>query len=112
MTIVGTNISMVRGDTEAMTVACTEDGVARAFVTGDTIYFTVKRSESETEKTLQKVITSFTDGKAHIDIAPADTKTLGVRTYVYDIQVTFANGTVKTLIETSTFELRKEVTYE
>lgn len=112
MTMVGTNISMIRGDTEAMTVACTEDGVARSFVTGDTVYFTVKKSASDTEKVLQKVITTFTDGKALIDILPADTKLLSTKPYIYDIQIVFANGTKKTIINPSVFELTEEVTYE
>ena len=112
MTIVGTNISMVRGDTEAMTVSCTENGVARAFVTGDKVYFTVKKTVSETEKILQKVITTFTDGKAHIDILPSDTKALACKSYIYDIQIVFADGTVKTIIGPSTFDLTSEVTYD
>ena len=112
MTITGTNISMIRGDTEAMTVACTEDGVARSFVTGDTVYFTVKKSVSVTEKILQKVITSFTNGKALIDIRPSDTQSLDVKPYIYDIQVVFANSTKKTVLGPATFELTNEVTYE
>ena len=112
MIITGTNMSMVRGDTEAFTVACTEDGVTRAFVTGDTVYFTVKKTVSDTEKTLQKVITSFIDGKALIDISSADTKTLDTKVYVYDIQIVFSNGTKKTVVGPSVFELTSEVTYE
>ena len=112
MTITGTNISMIRGDTEAMTVACTEDGVARSFVTGDTVYFTVKKSVSDTVKILQKVITNFTDGKALIDILPIDTKTLDAKPYMYDIQIVFSNGTKKTVVGPAVFELTDEVTYE
>ena len=112
MTIYGANISMVHGDTEAMTVSCTEDGVTRPFVTGDTVYFTVKKATNSTEKTLQKVITSFTNGKALIDILPADTQSLDTKTYVYDIQIVFANGTKKTVLGPATFELTEEVTSE
>lgn len=103
---------MIRGDTEAMTVSCTEDGVARSFVTGDKVYFTVKKTTSATEKVLQKLITTFTDGKALIDITPADTKTLDAKSYFFDIQVIFSNGTVKTVLGPATFELTEEVTYE
>ena len=112
MTITGTNMSMIRGDTEAFTVACAEDGVARPFVTGDTVYFTVKKTVSDTEKALQKVITSFTNGKALVDISPIDTKNLDAKPYVYDIQIVFSNGTKKTVISPSVFELTSEVTYE
>ena len=42
-------------------------------------------------------------------IAPEDTKELPFGTYVYDIQVTFANGDVNTVIPRKTFNLLEEV---
>ena len=112
MTIVGKNMSMIRGDTEAINVSLTEDGVARPFVSGDTVYFTIKKYASETEKILQKVIETFTDGKALISILPADTALLKVMPYVYDVQIVFADGTKKTVVGPATFEITAEVTYE
>ena len=106
------NISMVRGDSEALYVSCMENGVAREFVVGDTVFFTIKRNTSTDEKVIQKIVTEFHDGKALVEILPADTKTLPIGRYVYDIQITFANGTVKTVVGPATFEIAAEVTYE
>jgi len=113
MKVKGKDITMIRGDSEVMTVSCVDtDGVAIPLVTGDIIYFTVKQSTGTLTKELQKVITEFTDGKAIIEIIPSDTKLLNFRQYVYDIQLTKANGTVTTIIPSSKFTIEPEVTYE
>ena len=112
MTVYGTKISMVRGDTESITINMTEDSVPKSFVTGDIVYFTVKEHARDTAKILQKIITAFTDGAAVIPITHADTKDLEIGNYVYDIQSTFANGTVTTLVSMSQFVLTAEVTYD
>ena len=111
MTVTGNSLAMVRGDTEAITVSLTEDGVAKPLTTGDTVYMTVKRSVNKTEKVLQKIITAFTDGKALISIAPTDTADLSFGDYVYDIQINLSDGTVKTVVS-STFTIMPEVTYD
>jgi hypothetical protein len=113
MTISGTDISMVRGDTESITLNLTEDAVARALVTGDKVYFTVKKYTSDTTAALQKLVETFTDaGAAVIAIAHADTESMAVGAYWYDIQITFADGTVKTVVGPALFTLTAEVTYE
>ena len=61
---------------------------------------------------MQKIVTEFHDGKALVEILPPDTKTLPIGRYVYDIQITFANGTVKTVVGPAIFEITAEVTYE
>lgn len=113
MKLRGTNIYMIRGDTEMIEVACQDsEGVAVPLVDGDKVYFTVKRNVRETAKALQKVVTVFQDGKASIYIHPEDTKGLDVRAYVYDIQLTRENGSVKTIVPMSKFVLEPEVTHE
>lgn len=113
MKIQGTNISMIRGDTEAIKVSCRdESGTDIPLVEGDIVYFTVKRSTNTEEKTLQKIITEFTDGVALITIFPEDTKELKTGIYYYDIQLNRANGQVKTIIPPSKFTINAEVTYE
>ena len=99
------NITMTRGDSESITVRCSVP-----FDTGDTVYFTV-REDAESEISLQKIITDFPGGEAVIGIDPQDTEPLDFGTYVYDIQVTRADGTVTTLIVPSKFKLNEEVTY-
>jgi hypothetical protein len=112
MRITGTNISMVRGDNESITVSLQKDNEVVPFNQGDTVYFTVKQSSSTEEKILQKVITEFDEGNCIIEITPADTKELAFRIYVYDIQLTDANGIVTTIIPCSEFVVEEEVTYD
>ena len=106
MTITGTNISMTRGDSESVTVTCSVP-----FDTGDTVYLTV-REDVESPIAMQKIVDTFGgDGQAVIGIEPADTEGLDFGDYVYDIQLTRADGTVTTLVKVSKFTLEEEVTY-
>ena len=101
------NITMTRGDSESITVICEE----RPFAEGDKITMTVKETEYKKEILFHKNVTEFEDGKAVIEIAPEDTKNLYFAAYVYDIQLTGADGTVTTIIKPAIFELMKEVTH-
>lgn len=107
MTVKGTNLAMTRGDSESITVICTSD----PFESGDMVTMTL-RPDVDEAIALQKVVTEFNDGAAVIGIAPADTSNLTMdMDYVYDIQVTRANGTVTTLVKPSRFTIEEEVTY-
>lgn len=113
MKVDGRNISMIRGDSESITVSCSDtNGNIIPLIGGDKIYFTVKEDEYRTEKIFQKVITEFTDGKAIINILPTDTKDLRFKTYKYDVQLNRGDGYVKTIIPVSNFEILAEVTYD
>lgn len=104
---------VIKGDTDTFTVSCVdEDGVALPFVYGDRVFFTVKASKNTAEKVLQKIVGTFVDGKAIVDILPADTGSLRSMIYVYDVQYSMANGVVKTLVPPSKFVLEGEVTYD
>lgn len=114
MIVSGTNLSMTRGDSESITVSCIDGaGDPVLFVTGDTIYFTIKSDAASTVKILQKVITEFEeDGSAIICIDHADTEECVFKKYTYDIQLTRADGTVTTIVKPATFEITKEVTHD
>mgnify|MGYP000872505127 FL=1 len=113
MEIQGYNISMIRGDTETIKVSCKDaQGVGVPLEDGDTLYFTVKQSVTTERKEMQKVITEFPDGIAYINISHDDTKSMSFRSYYYDIQLTRADGTVKTIIPPSKFTVEGEVTYD
>ena len=113
MKIQGTNISMTRGDSEAIKVSCEDaQGVDVPLEDGDTLYFTVKRSTYTEEKILQKIVTEFTECVALINISPKDTRELKTGAYYYDIQLNRANGLVKTIIPPSKFTINAEVTYD
>lgn len=113
MRIQGTNISMIRGDSEGIKVSCKdENGADVPLVEGDIVYFTVKISTNTENKILQKIVTEFTEGVALITIYPKDTRELRPRIYYYDIQLNRANGQVKTIVPPSQFTINAEVTYE
>lgn len=108
MTVNGINLSMTRGDTESITVS-RADG--EPFVSGDTVEMTV-RKRPESEKILYKKVTEFTeDGKAVIVLNSADTESIPFGGYGYDIQLTFADGTVSTIIKNGSIYFDKEYTY-
>jgi len=113
MKVVQNAISMVRGDTETITIKKTDINDNQvSFSDGDIIYFTIKKSIHDTNKILQKVVTTFIDGNALIEITHNDTKDIIYGTYLYDVQLTDKNGVVTTLIEPSRFYIQGEVTYE
>lgn len=66
--------------------------------TGDKVYFTVKKSY-DSEVILQKIVEEFeANGVAKIRLEPKDTKELELNTYLYDIQLSLADGTVDTVV--------------
>lgn len=102
-------ISMVRGDSEAIYVKCSE----QPFEIGDIIEFTV-RKKVDTEQLIHIIVDEFEpedNNAAYIEIKPSDTSELKFGDYVYDIQLTRANGWVTTVIPTAKFTLKTEVTY-
>ena len=113
MKVVGTNISMTRGDSETITISCwDEDNIFIPLVSGEIIFFTVKENTSTTTIIIQKIINIFTDGKAIIEIVPSDTHELKYKQYVYDVQLVRPINIVTTIIVPSKFTITDEVTYE
>ena len=110
------DLSMIHGDSKALTISCKRGSTVVPLVDGDTVYFTVKRSLDSAEIILQKTVTTFTDGKANIEILPTDKTAFGVlryqTSYVYDVQVNFAAGAVKTVVGPSMFTVFPGVTDE
>ena len=110
--IEGTNLYMIRGDTESISISCKKEGESY-LDNGDTLYFTVKKSTKTKDILLQKIIKAFTeDNRAIIEIEPSDTKNLEFGSYRYDIQLTKFNGEVKTIVIPSNFVIEGEVTYD
>jgi hypothetical protein len=113
MRVVGRTLQMIRGDSESIRVSLTnKDNTPLPLVEGDKVYFTVKINVHSDEKKIQKIISSFTEGVAIINIAPADTKNLIFGDYVYDVQINRADGRVTTVVPPSKFSICEEVTYE
>lgn len=113
MIVSGTNLKITRGDTGAIRVAVSDAaGEAVPLEDGDTIELTVRERLRSPEKILYKKVTEFVYGEALITIHPEDTSNLKFKTYVYDIQLTRANGQVQTIVKPSQFEVGSEVTYD
>lgn len=112
MDISGTTLTMTRGDTETLTVSCTDSrNQPVKFKTGDVVYFSVKENIYDENYIFQKQVLSFThDGKCIVDIESTDTNGLLFKSYIYDLQVKRGNGSVKTLVKPSTLTLTTEVT--
>lgn len=106
-------ITMTRGDTLRLKIDMVRDGEVYEPDDGDVIRFAVKHP------TLNSTKTEYVDVEPLIEIVipndtlllelePNDTKPLGFGRYDYDIQITFADGTVDTFISGS-LKLTKEV---
>ena len=93
-------VKMFKGDTGSITVSISKNGTPYSFVdVDDTVYFSVKKTLDQLTYTLQKTVTTFTDGKAIITILPTDTSSLTPGVYFYDIEYVDVSGVVNTLVE-------------
>lgn len=112
MIVNGTDLSMMRGDSDTLTVSCMEGEAPRPFIPGDTVDLTIKYSTADERPVLRLTATEFAGGNAVFAFAPEATKGLLSGDYVYDVQLTAADGRVCTIIEPSGFVLRGDVTSE
>lgn len=112
MIVNGTNVSMIRGDSESIHIKRYDiNDFPINFENGDTVYFTVKEKPTDSEVLIQKIVQNFNDGSAIIYIDPQDTKNLKFKKYCYDIQLTKGSGEVTTLVPPSDFAVQEEVTW-
>ena len=109
-------ISMVRGDTLIIAVdVLDENGAAYNPAVDDEIIITVREWDENGTIVLQKdqddADVVVVAGGWTIEIEPADTEDWEYIPYVYDIEVTLADGYKQTIIPYAPFTLTKEVTY-
>lgn len=103
------SIHLTRGDTARLLLGSVVNEVTGkdfVFSADDTVTFTVKKTVYDTTPAVQITV----PGGAAIHIRPEDTKELSFGRYLYDIQLTTADGDIYTVIPPTTFELLKEVT--
>ena len=102
-----TTIYLTRGDTfKAIITISNPDGTIYTPKEGDEIRFAMKQN-IEDEECL--IIRDISINDMMLVLYPADTKNLEYGTYVYDIQLTRANGDVDTFITASKLKLTYEV---
>lgn len=102
-------IHLTRGDTARLTIGRAVNvitGKDYVFTAEDELTLTVKKTVMDTSPAVQ----IRAPGGEALHIRPENTKTLAFGKYVYDVQLTTAEGDVYTVIPPATFEILKEVT--
>jgi len=107
-TVQGTTISLTKGDTLRVAVHLVNKDTQLEYTPapGDSLRFAMKKRYSDEECVLLKDIDIET---LELHLEPSDTSDLQVGRYVYDIQLTFENGDVDTVIPRAQFNLLEEV---
>lgn len=112
----GNKIQMTRGDTLRVKVNLTRDGEAYEPAQGDTVRFAMRPAGLNAAQTeyanpicIDKTIPTDT---MILELEPSDTAELGFGKYVYDIEVTFVDGSVDTPIASASLTLTPEVATE
>lgn len=105
----GTTISLTRGDSFSCSVKIYSSGGKSIYTPNenDKIKFTVKTGYDEDDEVLIRKNISPTD--LTLSINPQDTKSLNYGTYVYDIELTTADGRVDTFITKAKLKITEEV---
>ncbi|HWS31055.1 MAG TPA: hypothetical protein VN512_13195 [Clostridia bacterium] len=99
----GNRMRLTRGDTARFSVTVLNpDGTEYTPQEDDVITFTVKKHSAAVTAAITKMGQS-------IVLEPADTSTLDVGEYVWDIDITLANGDVHTIITESKLSLEAAV---
>ena len=103
------NITMTRGDTFARTLTLIKNGETYTPQAGDVIRFAmanVYKDKAGYDLILNKVIDNST---LLWTIDAEDTANLAYGKYVYDLQITYADGSVETFADRKTITLTQEV---
>lgn len=98
-------ISLIRGDTLRVKVDIYSDKEIYTPQEGDVVRFAMKASYGSQKVLISKIIPNQS---LVLHLEPNDTKKLSFGKYVYDVEITFANGDVDTFIS-GELELMPEV---
>lgn len=105
--IQGSTITLTKGDTLRVTLSLTDyAGNTYTPAAGDYIRFAMKRRYNDAVPLILKQIPNDT---LVLEIEPSETKSLQCAEYVYDIEMTYANGDVDTFINKAKLVLTEEV---
>lgn len=107
-------ITLTRGDTLRVKVDILKDDEEYTPVDGDVVRFALKHPDllndkSDYQDTTPLILKTIPNDTLILTLDPTDTKSLGFGEYVYDIQITFSDGTVDTFITAAKFTLTEEV---
>jgi len=107
-----TQILLTRGDTLDCDIIIYDGNTEYTPASGDVIKFYLKHAKLNPQQTeyidTEPVIEKTISGEnLHLD--PSDTASLGFGAYVYDIELTKANGDVDTFVNNASFTILPEV---
>lgn len=106
-TVTGNRINLTRGDTcRVQLTLYTSEGELYTPTEGDVIRFAAKKAYEDPVPLIYIVIPNDT---LILEIKPTHTKNLAFGAYVYDIQLTCADGTVDTFITKGILKIEEEV---
>ena len=107
------DIQLTRGDTARLSLTIQDEltGDGYSPVAGDVIRLTIRKSVYATDKIMEKELELSEGDEINFTFAPEDTQALDYGTFVYDVELTTADGDVYTIITPSKFRLLEEVTY-
>ena len=101
-----------KGETDSLLIQVLNDGTP-VDITDSTIYFTVKKLDSDTDSAavIEKNITEHVDainGQSRLELTSADTNIQKDR-YLYDLVIVFLSGERQHLIPPSYFEITSTI---
>lgn len=107
------SLTIIRGDTADIEVQISQDGTP-VNITGYTVFFTAKKnlSDADNSAAIKKDITSHSDptnGKTIVSLAPADTASLAVGKYHWDLQLKSGSGAISS-VSKQMLEIVEDVT--
>lgn len=112
--ISGTSITLTRGDTLKVKINIMKDNEIYVPQVGDSVRFALKHPAMNSKKTAYKdteplIVKNIPTDTLLLTLNPEDTKNLDFDTYVYDIEITFSDGSVDTFITQAIFKITPEV---
>ena len=108
-TIKKTTITLTRGDTLKAQISITDsEGNPYVLQEGDVVRFAMKKNYTDPDEEVL-ILKDIPSDTLILTLEPEDTKDLDFGSYVYDIQITMANGVVDTFITKASFIISEEV---
>lgn len=102
--IKGKRITLTRGDTLVTPIGINyKDGAPYELQDGDTVRFMARPMAEDSNPIITKDVTSGT-----LSIAHADTASLDTGDYFFDVELTYANGMIETVLPEGTLSLTPE----
>jgi len=105
--VINNKVYLTRGDSASFPLSVVDsDGNPYTAQVDDAVVLTVKKTTADTAYLIQKQLINGV-----FSFIPTDTESWDYGDYVYDVQLTMANGYTDTIIQPSLFRIMEEVTF-